>query len=251
MLVHDTGKEVGLRMEQFVTGAKVLGASLNADQLGSFALYYRALIEWNARVNLTALTKYDDVLTKHFLDSLTCLLAMEERLPGQRLLDVGSGAGFPGLVLQIACPEMSVTLLEATRKKTDFLRDITSRLGLTQVRIVNARAEEIGHDPQHREAYDWVVARAVADLAELAEYLLPFCRLGHSCIALKAGETASEIEGAARAIETLGGKLRQVIPVQVHGLRELRRQVLEIAKVRPTPPAYPRRSGLPHKRPIR
>lgn len=238
-------------MERLVAGAQELGITLSSGQVASFELYYRELVDWNARMNLTAITDYEEVQVKHFLDSLTCVLAMEARAPGQHLLDVGSGAGFPGLVLQIACPELEVTLLEATRKKAAFLRYISERLGLAKVRIVNARAEDAGRDPEHREAYDWVVARAVADLAELVEYMLPFCRPGGACLALKGGEISGEIEAAARAIEVLGGRLARAIPVQHSALKDLRRQVLVIEKVGPTPAVYPRRPGIPHKRPIR
>lgn len=237
-------------MEYLVAGAQELGITLSPKQVASFELYYRELVAWNARMNLTAITDYDEVQVKHFLDSLTCLLAMEARAPGQRLLDVGSGAGFPGLVLQIVCPELEVTLLEVTRKKADFLCHVSERLGLAKLRIVNARAEEAGHNPEHREVYDWVVARAVAELAELVEYMLPFCRPGGACLALKGGVISNEIEAATRAIEILGGRLAQAIPVRLSALRDLRRQVLVIEKVRPTPAAYPRRPGIPHKRPI-
>lgn len=237
-------------MEHLITGAQELGVTLSPEQVARFELYYQELVAWNARMNLTAITDYDEVQVKHFLDSLTCLLAMEARAPGQRLLDVGSGAGFPGLVLQIACPELEVTLLEATRKKADFLSYISRRLGLAKLRIVNARAEDAGRDPEHREAYNWVVARAVADLAELVEYMLPFCRPGGACLALKGGEISNEIEAAAKAIEMLGGRLARAIPVRLSALRDLRRQVLVIEKIRPTPGAYPRRPGVPHKRPI-
>jgi len=237
-------------MEHLIAGARELGVTLSPEQVARFELYYQELVAWNAHMNLTAITDYDEVQVKHFLDSLTCLLAMEARAPGQRLLDVGSGAGFPGLVLQIVCPELEVTLLEATRKKAGFLGYISGRLGLAKIRIVNARAEDAGRDPEYREAYDWVVARAVADLAELVEYMLPFCRPGGACLALKGGEISGEIEAAAKAIEVLGGRLAWAIPVRLSALRDLRRQVLVVEKIRPTPSAYPRRPGIPHKRPI-
>jgi 16S rRNA (guanine527-N7)-methyltransferase len=245
-------------MEALIAGARELGISLTSEQIASFELYYQELIVWNARMNLTAITDYEDVQVKHFLDSLTCVLAMDTTTPpwrgsstGQSFLDVGSGGGFPGLVLQIACPQLQVTLVEATGKKVDFLRAMIARLELAKVRVVNARAEDIGHDPEQREAYDWVAARAVAELAELAEYMLPFCKVGGACLALKGGDITGEIEGAARAIEVLGGRLARAIPVHVSALSGFRRQVLVIAKVRPTPAAYPRRAGIAHKRPIR
>lgn len=237
-------------MEQLIAGARELGLALTAEQLARFELYYERLVAWNSRVNLTAITDYHEVQVKHFLDSLTCLLALGEVKPGERLIDVGSGAGFPGLVLAIACPELEVTLLEATGKKAAFLKDVVSRLGLSKVRIVNARAEEAGRDPVHREAYDWAVARAVAALPELVEYLLPLCHVGGGCVAQKGSDIAGEIAMSATAIDVLGGHLERTIPVQLPGLGELRTLVV-ISKVAPTPSAYPRRPGVPHKRPIR
>lgn len=237
-------------MEQLIAGARELGIALTAEQLARFELYYEHLVAWNSRVNLTAITDYHEVQVKHFLDSLTCLLALGEVKPGERLIDVGSGAGFPGLVLAIACPELEVTLLEATGKKAAFLKDVVSRLGLSEVRIVNARAEEAGRDPAHREAYDWAVARAVAALPELVEYLLPLCRVGGGCVAQKGSDIVGEIAMSATAIDILGGRLKRTILVQLPGLGELRTLVV-ISKVAPTPSAYPRRPGVPHKRPIR
>jgi len=237
-------------MEQLIAGARQLDLALTERQVTSFRAYYEHVIEWNSRANLTAITDYEEVQIKHFLDSLTCLKAMGAVKPGERLIDVGSGAGFPGLVLAIARPDLDVTLLEATTKKALFLEHVATSLGLPNVRIVNARAEELGHDPAHREAYHWAAARAVADLAELVEYLLPFCRLDGRGLAQKGPDVAEEIAGAARAIEILGGCLERTLSLQLPFLNEWRTLVV-VAKARPTPAAYPRRPGIPHKRPIR
>ncbi len=230
-------------------GAAALGLALTPDQLDRFARYCAALIDWNRRVNLTAITDPIDVARKHFLDSLSVLSACEMRA-GDRLIDVGSGAGFPGLPIRIARPDLQVTLLEATRKKCEFLQHVVAALDLSDVAIVNARAEDAARDAAHRERYDWALARAVADLATLIEYLLPFVRVGGRVAAQKSGEVEAEVERAGAALAALGGRLQRVAPVSVPGLEEAR-CVVVIEKIASTPEKYPRRAGLPEKRPIR
>jgi 16S rRNA (guanine527-N7)-methyltransferase len=230
-------------------GAAALGLALAPDQLDRFERYCAALIDWNRRVNLTAIVDPIDVARKHFLDSLSVLSVCEIRA-GDRLVDVGSGAGFPGLPIRIARPGLQVTLLEATRKKCEFLRHVVAALDLSDVAIVNARAEDAARDAARRERYDWALARAVADLAALVEYLLPFVRVGGRVAAQKSGEVGAEVERAGAAIAALGGRLQRVAPVSVPGLEEAR-CVIVIDKIAPTPEKYPRRAGLPEKRPIR
>jgi len=206
------------------------------------------LTEWNRRVNLTALTDPLDVARKHFLDSLSVLSACD--VPhNARLIDVGSGAGFPGLPLRIARPDLRVTLLEASRKKCDFLRHAIEALELDGVAIVNARAEEAGRDPSHREGYAVAAARAVAETATLVEYLLPFVQVGGMALALKSGQAAAEVARAEAAVAALGGRVQRSVPVEVPGLDD-RRVVVIVEKVAPTPDKYPRRAGMPAKRPI-
>ena len=234
-------------MDILAAGARALGLDLTPAQLDQFARYQAMLLDWNTRINLTAIAAPEDVQRKHFLDSLTCLAVLP---PGAlRLIDVGSGAGFPGLPLLLARPELSVTLLEATGKKVKFMEHVVAELGLTGVRIVNARAEEAGRDPAERERYDWAVARAVAPLPELAEYLLPLVRVGGCALAQKGRDAAAEAEGAARALKRLGGRLAEVRRVFVPDLED-ERALIVVEKVTPTPKQYPRRPGEPRKNPI-
>ena len=234
--------------ETFLAGAARLGLSLNPSQLEQFRTYFGELAAWNRRFNLTAITDYDQALSRHFLDSLTPLPII--RAAGaSTLIDVGSGAGFPGLPLLIACPRLRVTLLDSMQKRIAFCRHIAGTLAL-EPRLVTARAEEAGRDPTHREAYDITVCRAVDRLAVLAEYLLPFCRTGGLAIAMKKGRLGDELAQAERAVAQLGGVMRDVIPVDPSlGLGDDRFLVV-IEKTRPTPKAYPRRPGVPRKRPL-
>jgi len=240
-------------MQRLVDGARTLGLNLTADQQAAFQLYYEELIAWNARFNLTAITDYEQVQIRHFLDSLSCLLAQEAKAAlnraGSRTVDVGSGAGFPGIPLKLVCPAGRFTLLEATGKKVTFLEHLIGRLGLRTVTAVKARAEELAHDPSHREQYDLALSRAVAELPVVAEYTLPFCKVGGWAIAQKGEAGAAEAWTAEKAISLLGGELRRVIPIELPGLAE-NRSLVVIEKVHPTPAAYPRRSGVPSKRPL-
>jgi 16S rRNA (guanine527-N7)-methyltransferase len=209
-------------------------------------------------MNLTRITDYEAVQTKHFLDSLSCLLVIEqawglpakETDPALQAIDVGSGGGFPGVPLKIACPALGLTLLEATGKKADFLRYLVERLGLTDVTVINARAEEVGQDREHREQYDLALARALAEIATLAELTLPLVRAGGLVIAQKGEDPAAEVKTAQRAIVNLGGQVQEIMPVAIPGL-EGRRHLVTLKKVSSTPAKYPRRPGIPAKRPIR
>ncbi|MFQ6015345.1 MAG: 16S rRNA (guanine(527)-N(7))-methyltransferase RsmG [Anaerolineae bacterium] len=237
-------------MELLLCGAQHLGLKLDNHQLQAFQVYYEELMAWNRRLNLTKITEYEEVQVRHFLDSLTCLLVLQNHRPTAKIVDVGTGAGFPGLPIKIALPEARLTLLEATRKKAGFLEHLVERLGLAEVRVVWARAEEAGHDPAHRERYDVALARAVSELAVLAEYALPFCQVGGLFVAQKGAEVAQEIEAAQGAITTLGGHLQRVKRVKLPGLDQPRSLVV-IEKRASTPEKYPRRPGLPAKRPLR
>ena len=241
-------------MQRLVEGASALGLSLTVEQQAAFQAYYEELVAWNQMFNLTAITDYEQVQIRHFLDSLSCLLALELRLalgrPEARMIDVGTGAGFPGIPLKLVCPAVRLTLLEATGKKGTFLEHVVGRLALRRVTVVSARAEDLAHDPTHREQYDVALARAVADLPVVVEYTLPFCKVGGWVIAQKGEAGAAEAWSAQKAIALLGGELRQVMPVELPGLPEDRSLVV-IEKVSPTAAAYPRRPGIPAKRPLR
>ncbi|HSB89020.1 MAG TPA: 16S rRNA (guanine(527)-N(7))-methyltransferase RsmG [Anaerolineales bacterium] len=225
------------------------GVSLSRRQLEAFSLYAAELADWNARFNLTAITEPAEVEVRHFLDSLTLVPYLGRSASG-RLVDVGTGAGFPGLPLRIACPALKVTLIEATGKKADFCRHVVDRLGLEGVAVLHARAEEAGHDPNHRQHYDVAVARAVAAMPVLAEYLLPLVRLGGRAIAQKGESGPAEAHGAEAAIHLLGGRLSQVAPIELPGVADARYLVV-VDKVAATPAMYPRRAGTPARHPLR
>jgi 16S rRNA (guanine527-N7)-methyltransferase len=231
-------------------GAREFGVELTQAQLDRFEAYYRHLVEWNARINLTAITGHGEVRVLHFLDSLSVACALpRERLDDRKLIDVGSGAGFPGVPLAIAFPRLRVTLLEATGKKVAFLDDLVAALGLENATTLQGRAEELGQREEYRERYDLAVARAVAGMRTLVEYALPFVRVNGIFIASKGAEAAEETEAAAGAIRRLGGELRQLVPIVLPTLDEPRGLAV-IEKVALTPARYPRRAGVPSKRPL-
>jgi 16S rRNA (guanine527-N7)-methyltransferase len=244
-------------VNQLAEGARRLDIPLSEVQLSAFQIYYETLIDCNRRVNLTRITNYEEVQTKHFLDSLSCLPVIRragdatagDKIMGPQVIDVGSGAGFPGLALKIAMPELRLTLLDATGKKTEFLRLLIERLELSDVTVVNARAEEAGQDQQHREQYDVALARALAGMSPLAELTLPLVRVGGLVIAQKGEDPVAEVDAAHTAIVTLGGQVREITPVVVPGLKGTRHLVI-LEKVSPSPSKYPRRPGMPVKRPL-
>ena len=237
-------------MDLLETGAADLGVTLDRVQLDQFRLYYGELIQWNNHVNLTAVTDYEQVQTRHFLDSLTVDAVLPDTLRRSgRLLDVGSGAGLPGLPLRIAHPGLNVTLLDATAKKTAFLKHITRVLGLKDVEICTGRAESLAHDQTLRGMYDVVVSRAVARLSVLSELILPFCKVGGLAVAQKRGNVAAELCEAQVAIKSMGGVVKEVVDVEVEGVVDAAMLVV-IEKTAATMERYPRRPGIPSKHPL-
>ncbi|MFQ5826479.1 MAG: 16S rRNA (guanine(527)-N(7))-methyltransferase RsmG [Dehalococcoidia bacterium] len=238
-------------MEKLAAGAKRIGLDLTPQQLEQFQVYYEELVAWNRRLNLTTIVEYEEVQIKHFLDSLTVALVLPDIRPSSRLrlLDLGAGAGLPGVPLKIIRPEIELVLLDSVAKKATFLHHLVGRLGLEGVEVVTARAEELARQPTYREGFDAVVSRAVARMPTLAELGLPLCRVGGALIAQKKGEVTEEIEKAAPAIEVLGGRLREVKRLDLEELGE-ERSLVVIEKVSPTPQSYPRRPGLPSRRPL-
>ncbi|HYO50132.1 MAG TPA: 16S rRNA (guanine(527)-N(7))-methyltransferase RsmG [Chloroflexia bacterium] len=243
------------------SGARLLGFDLSARQLEQFQLYYETLVEWNSRVNLTAITGYDAVQVRHFLDSLTVGAALLEELgrkigeraasppPGTRLLDVGTGAGFPGVPLKIVWPQIHAVLADSIGKKTSFLSALSASLGLRGVEVITARAEELGQNKQHRQQYTAVTARAVASLPVLCEYCLPLVKVGGWMLAPKKGDISLELEGAKKATSILGGGEPRLHRFALPGEDE-ERFVVAIKKVKGTPPGYPRRVGLAKAQPL-
>ena len=236
-------------MDRLAQNAQVLfHVQLNERMLSALTTYERELIEWNSKFNLTAVRDPASIRTKHFLDSFSCALAWAS-LPPRRLIDVGTGAGFPGIPLRILYPGLKLTLVESVGKKAMFCEHIVRLLGLDGVEVIKGRAEDVGCSPEHRERYDWAVARAVANLPVLSEYLLPLVRIGGRALAMKGESGPAEAQSAEKAMKMLGGKLKQVIPVNLPGIADERYLIL-IEKSAATPPRYPRKAGMPMKRPL-
>ncbi len=234
-------------IQLLAAGAHDLGVDLDSEQLDRFSRFADQLIEWNARFNLTTIIEPRDIVIKHFLDSLSVMRAIPAK--AKRIIDVGAGAGLPGFPIKIARPDVSLVLVEATRKKCDFLEAMIKELKIYNVFVVNARAEDVGRDPDHREYYDVAVARAVADLPVLLEYLLPLVKVGGVAVAQKSKKVEEEVERADTAILLLGGLDAEVIPVTVPDLPD-ERNLIVVEKIVETPEEYPRRVGIPSKTPL-
>jgi len=222
------------------------GMPLASAQLAQFALYARTLQEWNVHYNLTAINDPAEITTRHFLDSLSCARYWGDT--PRSLIDIGSGAGFPGLPLKLLQPSLTLTVLESVEKKARFVRHMVDLLGLEGVDVVVARAETLAHDARHREHYDVAVARAVAELRVLAEYCLPFCRIGGRMLAPKGARVADELAVAGPAIRQLGGELLLQAELQLPGRES--HSIVVIGKRQPAPAHYPRRPGVPTRRPL-
>ena len=235
-------------METLIAGAERLGLNLTPQQVEAFQLYREELLRWNRRVNLTAIVGYREVQVRHFLDSLTVAPLVGDK--ASRLLDIGSGAGFPGLPLKIVHPGIELTLVDSVHKKADFLHHLVERLALDGVEVVAERVESLAHDSRYRQRFDTVVSRAVAALATLAELALPFCTVGGTFIAMKKGHIDSEVAAASAAIDILGGRLREIRGVDIEEFAGERRSLVVIEKLAPSPQRYPRRAGVPQKRPL-
>ena len=226
----------------------LLNIRITPVQLAALEAYEVALIDWNSRFNLTAIDDPGKVRVKHFLDSLTCLIVMRDT-PMERVVDIGSGAGFPGLPLKIICPAIKLTLVESVGKKVGFCRHVVKNLGLDGVEVIQERAERLGQDTSYREQYDWALARAVAKMPVLVEYLLPLVRVGGNALAMKGESAPAEAHAAESGINLLGGHLQQLVPVTLPGVAD-ERYLVVVDKVAATPATYPRRVGVPAKRPL-
>ena len=236
-----------------MTFAEILAArgaeaqlSFTEEQLAQFTRYYELLVETNKVMNLTAITEPEEVAVKHMVDSL---LAFEAAMAGKTLVDVGTGAGFPGVPLKIYCPSLKVTLVDSLGKRLRFLEQVISELGLKGIRCEHLRAEDAGRNKKHREQYDYVTARAGARLSVLSEYCLPLAKKGGQFIALKGSRYAEEIDEGEAAVKILGGKIISAEPVKLPGLDD-GRAIIKIAKIKATPAQYPRKAGTPEKQPL-
>jgi 16S rRNA (guanine527-N7)-methyltransferase len=236
-------------MEKLCLDAQNLfGLRLTKRQLELLAIYERELLEWNQKFNLTAIRDSEGIRTKHFLDSFSCCLAWKDQTP-RRLIDVGTGAGFPGIVLKILYPAMKLTLVESVGKKANFCQHIVDTLELENVETLTARAEDVGQMRAHREKYDWAVARAVANMSVLGEFLLPLVQVGGAMLAQKGESGPAETQTAEKAMKLLGGRVRQLVPVTLPGVVDERYLVI-VNKSAATPPQYPRKPGVPAKKPL-
>lgn len=233
---------------QFVIDLKEFNVTLSEKQTEQFIRYYELLVEWNSFMNLTAITDYDEVLKKHFVDSLSLIKAFDVSKKA-KVIDVGTGAGFPGLALKIAYPSLNVTLLDSLNKRIQFLNAVIEELKLENVSTVHGRAEDFAKAGKLREKYDLAVSRAVANMSTLTEYCLPFVKEGGYFISYKSEKIAEEIETAGKAIHVLGGKVDSqhefILPNS-----DIYRNLFVIKKIKQTPSKYPRKAGLPSKEPL-
>lgn len=228
--------------------AEAYGLCLTERMVEQFTLYYELLLEWNEKINLTAITEPKEVAIKHMIDSLSCL--DEKVFPeGASVIDVGTGAGFPGIPLKIFRPDLKLTLLDSLNKRIKFLQEVVDRLELSEVQCIHARAEEGARNKALREKFDVAVSRAVARLQVLAEYCMPFVRVGGYFVALKGMKYAQESQEGQRAVKLLGGKACRAMPVHLPSLED-KRAVLYIQKLKNTSKAYPRKAGTPDKNPL-
>lgn len=233
---------------QFLGDAKSLDINLTDSQVQQFLTYYEMLAEWNQVMNLTAITDYDDVMKKHFIDSLSLVKAYDVSQK-KTVIDVGTGAGFPGLALKIAFPNLKVTLLDSLNKRIQFLNEVIKELNLSDVETIHGRAEDFARPEKFREKFDLCVSRAVANLSVLSEYCLPFVKIGGEFISYKSEKIAEEMDGAQKAISLLGGKIKNQVEFQLPD-SDIYRNLFVIEKVKNTPKKYPRKAGLPSREPL-
>lgn len=227
---------------------KLLNISLSPWQVSAVASYMQELELWNERYSLTAIRDPEKVLVKHFLDSFSCYRVMKVT-PMRKIIDIGTGAGFPGIPLKILLPDIQVTLVDSVTKKADFCQHIIGKLDLQDIEVVCDRAERLGSDEKYRENYDWAIARAVAKMPELIEYLLPFVKAGGKALSMKGSSGPAEAQSMSEAMKILGGDLRCLEHLNLPGVTE-DRYLIVVDKVAPTPQKYPRRVGIPSKRPL-
>ena len=239
-------------LTSFEKGLEQLSITLSGEQKQQFLTYYEYLVEKNKVMNLTAITEYEEVITKHFLDSLAVVKTScfkPEKLAGKRLIDIGTGAGFPGIPLKIAFPKLEILLLDSLNKRINFLNEVTEMLGLTKINTVHGRAEDYAKQKGYRESFDFCVSRAVANLSTLSEYCIPFVKQGGCFISYKSGSVDQELIQAEKAVKILGGQREEVVRFSLADT-DMDRSFVVIHKAKPTPKKYPRQAGLPSKEPL-
>lgn len=240
MKKYDTSK--------FESDLEDLGVSLTEHQIENFLIYYEMLEEWNKVMNLTTITEYEDVMKKHFVDSMSLVKAYDVTKKSS-VIDVGTGAGFPGLVLKIAFPELQMTLLDSLNKRIKFLDAVIDKLSLAGIEAIHGRAEDFAKPEKFREKYDLCVSRAVANLSTLSEYCLPFVRINGLFISYKSEKVFEETEAAGKAISVLGGKIKEQIEFELPD-SDIYRNLVVIEKTKTTPGKFPRKAGMPAKEPL-
>ena len=219
----------------------------SVEQLEQFFAYMNLLIEWNEKMNLTAIVEPNEIILKHFIDSITILKEIDNN---SKIIDVGTGAGFPGVPLSIMNPTLKITLADSLNKRLIFLQEVVNQLGLKNIEIIHARAEELGKNKKYRENFDAATSRAVANLSTLSEYLIPLVKVGGKIISMKAGGAQEEIEAAKKAIKILGGEIEEIEEFKLPQT-EIERTIILIKKEEHTPNKYPRKAGVPSKEPIK
>lgn len=237
--------------EKFQDELNLLSIKLEEDQLVKFYKYFELLVEWNKFMNLTAITEMDEVITKHFVDSLSLIKAIEDiGEKNYRIIDVGTGAGFPGIPLKIAFPNLKLTLMDSLNKRVNFLNEVIQSLELEEIEAIHGRAEDLGRDGNYREHFDYCVSRAVANLSTLSEYCMPFVKVGGYFIPYKSGKIEEELGAAKHAVFLLGGKVKEVKTFLLPGT-EVERSLVKIVKNDSISKKYPRKAGLPAKDPLK
>lgn len=233
--------------EGLLEKASTMGVRFSVEQMDKFYKYMNLLIEWNEKINLTAIIEPNEIILKHFIDSITILKDIKD---GSIVVDVGTGAGFPGIPLSIMNPTLKITLVDSLNKRLIFLQEVINELDLKNVELVHARAEEFGRNKKYREKFDVATSRAVANLATLSEYLLPLVKINGKAISMKAGNASQEIEDAKKAIKTLGGNINNIEEFNLPQ-SDIGRTIIIIDKISGTPEKYPRKPGTPAKEPIK
>lgn len=234
-------------LKEFIKGLDILDINLNDYQINQFIDYYDMLISWNNVMNLTSITEFIEVIYKHFLDSLSIVKVM--RPENERIIDIGTGAGFPGIPLKIAFPNTKIVLMDSLNKRVQFLNEVISKLKLEDITAIHGRAEDYGRKTEYRESFDLCTSRAVANLSTLSEYCIPFIKKGGSFISYKSGNVKEELENATNAIKILGGSIAEVSEFQLP-LTDIKRSLVKVEKINETPKKYPRTAGKPSKEPL-